>query len=119
MFTAVQLQLSNIGGAIGQGTLRQQFVAYLEDHPYTHDGTHLRDFIAAPFVGSDPRNADTEMPNEDEVINSIEDNATQLQLRWHDYLDKLGSTAWGDPHCTSRTGRHASCGCTCCIHQQP
>ena len=92
LFSAVQLQLSNVQ------SLRQQLVSYFEDHPYAHDGiTHLRDFVAAPFVGSDPHNADTEMPNEeDQHLNSIEDTATRLQLRWWNYLERLASGAWGD-----------------------
>ena len=92
LFSAVQLQLSNVQ------SLRQQLVSYFEDHPYAHDGTtHLRDFVAVPFVGSDPHNADTEMPNEeDQRLNSIEDTATRLQLRWWNYLERLASGAWGD-----------------------
>ncbi len=95
LFTSVLQQLQRVSRA---DTLRQQLVAYFEDHPYVHGGTaHLGEFVAAPFLSSDSRNADTEMPNEeDEFIEAIEDDTTRLQVRWCKYLERLGSTAWGD-----------------------
>ena len=98
LFSAMLLQLQNIGVQPGQGTLRQQLVSYLEDHPYAHDGvTHLREFIAAPFVGHNPHGADTEIPTEEDLfINSISNTTTQMQLRWCRYLEKMASVAWGD-----------------------
>ena len=98
LFSAMQLQLPELGILLGQDTLRQRLVAYFEEHPYTHDGaTHLRKFIAAPFESIDSYNADTEMPNEEDlIVNSIEDTTTRLQFRWCKYLERLASTAWGD-----------------------
>ena len=77
--------------------MREQLVSFLEHHPYTHDGTHLRDFLAAPVVSADSYNTDTEVPNdEDECINAVEDAETRRELRWCKYLERLKSTAWGD-----------------------
>ncbi len=98
LFTAVETQLQRCGVQCGDQTLREQLVTYLQHHPYTHDGScHSREFIAASVVCADSYNADTETPNdEDEYKNSIEDADTRQELRWHKYLDRLSSTAWGD-----------------------
>ena len=98
LFSAVQLQLQKIGVQNESDTLRQRLVTYLQNHPYTHDGScHLREFVAAPVANPDSYNADTEQPDEqDQLIDSIPDTDTQLQLRWSKYLQRLGSTAWGD-----------------------
>ena len=98
LFTAVQLQLEKLGMQIGSDTLRQQLVAYLENHAYTQDGScHLREFVSAPVESNDSFNADTETPNkEDNSLSSIRDTSTRLQLRWYNYLARLRSTAWGD-----------------------
>ena len=75
LFTAVETQLPRYGIHCDGESLREQLVTYLEHYPFTHDGTcHLREFIAAPVVSTDPYSADTEAPNDqDECINSIED----------------------------------------------
>ena len=98
LFTAVESQLQKCGIQYGDGTLRQQLVTYLQQHPFTQDGTcHLREFIAAPFVSADPYNADTALPNEeDEYINSIEDVNLRQEIRWQKYLERLRSNGWGD-----------------------
>ena len=78
LFTAVETQLPRYGIHCDGESLREQLVTYLEHYPFTHDGTcHLREFIAAPVVSTDPYSADTEAPNDqDECINSIEDANT-------------------------------------------
>ena len=98
LFTAVETQLQRYEIQLGDESLREQLITFLERHPYTHDGTsHLREFVAAPVVSADSYSADTEVPNdEDEYINSIEDEKTRRELRWCKYLERLRSTAWRD-----------------------
>ena len=100
LFSAVQCQLQLAGVECEHDTLRKQLVDFFEDHPYAHDGsTHLREFIAAPHdstvqIGS---SVDTELADaEDQYVESVEDHDTRMQLRWCRYLQRIGSTAWGD-----------------------
>ena len=61
LFTAVETQLQRYEIQLGDESLREQLVTFLERHPYTHDGTsHLREFVAAPVVSADSYSADTE-----------------------------------------------------------
>jgi DNA replication protein DnaC len=98
LFTAVEIQLQRYEIRRGDESLREQLVTYLQRNPYTHDGTcHLREFVAAPVVSADAYNADTEVPNDEDLyINSVEDAETRQELRWCKYLESLKSTAWGD-----------------------
>ena len=92
LFAAVETQLQRCEIQLGDESLREQLESFLEN-----DGTHLRDFLAAPVVSADSYNADTEVPNdEDECINAVEDAETRRELRWCKYLERLKSTAWGD-----------------------
>ena len=98
LFTAVLTQLQTCGIQHGDVSLREQLVTFLQHHPYTHEGTsHLREFVAAPIVSADSYNADTEVPNNEDVyINSIENVETRQELCWCRYLVTLKSTAWSD-----------------------
>ena len=71
---------------------------YLQEHPYTHDGSsHFREYIPAPAIDDDPSNADTETPSQQDVfINSIENLRLCQQLRWLRYIERLNAGAWGD-----------------------
>ena len=92
LFSAVEMQLENIGVHVGDRNLREE---HLQSHPYTRDGSsHLRDFVIAD---DDYLNADTEAPSEpDEYITSIEDPDLRQQLRWLWYLERLNAGAWGN-----------------------
>ena len=100
LFSTVQYQLRMEGVDFQRGSLRQQLVDYLEDHPYAHDGcTHLRTFLPAPHDPSahSSSSADTELAGaEDRYVESVEDLDTRLQLRWCKYLQGMGSTVGGD-----------------------
>ena len=67
LFHAIQQQLQKLGVEVHKDALRQQLAAYLEDHPYTHDGScHLRDFLSQAIQSNDTLNADTEQPTEED-----------------------------------------------------
>ena len=68
--SAVGIQLESLGIQLGERNLRAELVEHFEIHPYTHHSSHLR----VCFSPSDPFNADTEAPTEqDELISSTED----------------------------------------------
>ena len=98
LFSAVAMQLEKLGIPPGETSLRQQLMEYLQEHPYTHDGSsHFREYIPAPVISDDPSNADTETPSQQDVfINSIENLRLRQQLRWLRYLERLNAGAWGD-----------------------
>ena len=71
LFSAVGMQLEDVGIQLGERNLRAELVEHLQSRPYTHGSSHLREYIV---VSDDPFNADTEAPTEqDEFISSIED----------------------------------------------
>ena len=74
LFSGVALQLERLGIPTGETSLRQQLVEYLQEHPYTHDGSsHFREYVSAPVISDDPTNADTEtLGKQDVFINLIE-----------------------------------------------
>ena len=97
LFSAVGLQLENVGIQSGRRNLRAELVEHLQSSPYTHGSSHLRNYVSAPVVADDPLNADTEAPTrQDEVISSIVDADLRQQLRWLQYLERLNAGAWGD-----------------------
>ena len=82
LFSAVCMQLENVGIQLGEINLRVELVEHLQTHPYTHGSAF---------------NADTEAPTEeDEFISSTEDPELQQQLRWLRYLGRLNVGAWED-----------------------
>ena len=75
LFSAVGVQLENIGIQSDRRNLRAEIVEHLQTSPYTHDSSHLRDYVSAPVIADDPLNADTEAPTrQDEVISCVEDS---------------------------------------------
>ena len=98
LFSAVSMQLNNLGVQSTARSLRKQLVEYLQENPYTHDGSsHLRDYIPAPLLSNDPAGEDIERPTEvDLFIDCVEDLKERQQLRWLHYLDRLNTDAWGD-----------------------
>ena len=104
LFSAVGLQLENIGIQSGRRNLRAELVEHLQSSPYTHDSSHLRNYVSAPVIADDPLNADTEAPTrQDEVISSIEDADLRQQLRWLQYLE-TECRCLGRSHSCSGTG---------------
>ena len=74
--------------------MREQLAQYLQEHPYTHDGScHLRAFLSDSVASTGDMESAEE---EDHFISSIADDDTRQQLRWCRYLSRLNSTAWGD-----------------------
>ena len=98
LFSAVALQLKQLGISTSSARLRQELVTYLHSNPLTHHGSsHFKNFISAAVVSDDPNNADTEAPNAvDQLLNSIEDQEVRQQQCWLHYLDRLQAGAWGD-----------------------
>ena len=54
LFSAVVVELDKLGIQPGEMSQREQFVEYLQEHPYTHDASsHFREYIPAPVVSED------------------------------------------------------------------
>ena len=98
LFSAVTVQMDNLGIHCSKASLREQLVEYLQIRPYTRDGSsHFREYISAPTVSDDPSNADTEALSEhNEFIKATEDPCLCQQLRWQQYLDRLNAGALQD-----------------------
>ena len=61
LFHSVQMQLEVLGIQLDHRAMREQLVEYLEEHPYTHDGSvHLRSFFSDPTEDDVQRHADVE-----------------------------------------------------------
>ena len=69
LFSAIGMQLENLGIQLGERNMRAELVEHLQSHPYTHGSSHLREYVSAPVMGDDSFNADNEAPTEhDEFI---------------------------------------------------
>ena len=91
---AYQLKANNVCSA-NVYKLRQMTASYLETH-----GDIYSQFIAESRASSNPFNADTEAPDdEDAQIDQIADPHVQLLARWTRYLHRLRNGAWGDNLC--------------------
>ena len=98
LFSAVTVQMDNLGIQCSEVSLREQLVGYLQIRPCTRDGSsHFIEHISAPTVSDDPSNADTEALSEhNELINATEDPCLCQQLRWLQYLKRLNAGGWQD-----------------------
>ena len=56
LFSAVSVQLENVGIQSGRRNLRAELVEYLQSSPYTHGSSHLRDYVSAPVIADYPLN---------------------------------------------------------------
>ena len=54
LFSAVSVQLENVGIQNGRRNLRAELVEHLQSSPYTHGSLHLREYISAPIIADDP-----------------------------------------------------------------
>ena len=94
LFHSVRMQLETLGIHLQARAMREQLAHYLQEHPYTHDGScHLRAFLSDLIASTGDMESAEE---EDHFISSIADDDTRQQLRWCRYLSRLKSTAWGD-----------------------
>ena len=94
LFHSVRMQLETLGIHLQARAMREQLAQYLQEHPYTHDGScHLRVFLSDSVASTGDMESAEE---EDHFISSIADDDTRQQLRWCRYLSRLNSTAWGD-----------------------
>ena len=95
LFSAVTVQMDNLGNQYSEASLREQLVEYPQIRPCTRDGSsHFTEYITAPIVSDDPSNADTEaLCEHDEFINATEDPCLRQQLRWLRYLERLNAGA--------------------------
>ena len=95
LFSAVTVQMDNLGIQCSEESLRKQLVEYLQIRQCTRDGSsHFTEYITAPVVSDDPSNADIEALSEhDEFINATEDPCLRQQLRWQRYIERLNAGA--------------------------
>ena len=50
LFSAVKIQLENLGIQLGERNLRARVVEHLQSRPYTHGSAHLREYVSASVV---------------------------------------------------------------------
>jgi len=100
LFASVCYQLEGITNLRMTATeLRRKLGIYMEQYP-----EHYRDFVCARIAVPDDHDdcenvpRDTEQPTDrDIVIDRIQDAPTRSEIRWVEYLDRLGyGTQWGE-----------------------
>ena len=75
--------------------LREMTAAYLESHSDVYSY-----FVGESIPATNPRNADTEAPDDDDAqISLIPDPYERSQARWFKYLERIRHGAWGDNLC--------------------
>ena len=75
LFHSVRMQLETLGIHLQARAMREQLAQYLQEHPYTHDGScHLRAFLSDSVTSTGDMESAEE---EDHFISSIADDDTR------------------------------------------